>query len=354
LAAAGGPLLVLTAAITAATVVWNRYNQLNAHHEAQRQEVERRLATSNATRDTEAAGIRAANDPNVLRATITNIDGEIQNQNVLMDRLQRQVRAATIADDLAGRTELWRADELATRTQLERLMANATLARERLAGMGGPAPAARVDLPAVPLAPNQRILTAEEAAQRGLPALPAGDAHIETRPTMMQNLGNRLRTGITNPQWGQLWPFEEGTREIKNTGLGILHQGEMVVPRGIAKHLGAEGTGPFNDAVALVRPAGNDALMQRRIQTEFSGTESGATLRRANSSLDEISASNHEQTELMRQELAVLRQLLTVWTSSGNDTATNDRPTSPPNYHQWAVRPLNSPSYGGIENYARG
>lgn len=362
LGAAGGPFVLLTAALVGATLVWNRYNQLNAHHEAQRQEVQRRLAASNTTRDTEAAGIRASNDPNQLRATITTLDAEVQTQNVLMDRLQNQIRRATIADDLAGRTELWRADEIATRTQLERIIANALLARERLAALNAaappaavvPPPAARVDLPPVQLAPNQRILTAEEAAARGLPVLPAGDAHIETRPTMMQNLGNRLRTGITNPQWGQLWPFEEGTREIKNTGLGILHQGEMVVPQGIAKHLGAQGTGPFNDSVALVRPAGNDALMQRRVQTEFAGTESGATMSRANSSLDDISASNHEQTELMRQELAVLRQLLSVWTSSGNDTTTNSRPTSPPNYHQWAVRPLNSPSYGGIENYARG
>jgi methyl-accepting chemotaxis protein len=319
LAAAGGPLALLTAAATGAYLVFRRWQGLNEHHDQMVRDAERNTATNTATREAEANAIRTSSNPDQLRTTTAALDAEIQTQNVLMDRLQNQIRGASLADDIAGRTRAWRAEEQGLRTGLQQLIDNAQLARDRLAALNAarpagaaplPMPAPRVDLPAVPLASNERILTAEEAAQRGLPALPAGDAHIERAPTRMENLENRFRTGMTRV-FGD-WGFAEGTREIKNTGLAVLHQGEMVVPQGIAKHLGAEGTGPFQDSVALVRPAGNDALMQRRVQTEFAGTDSSPTMRRANTSLDEISASNNEQVDLMRQELAVLRQLLTV------------------------------------------
>jgi len=168
----------------------------------------------------------------------------------------------------------------------------------------------------------------------------------------MRNWGGPLGS------WARGEGFAEGTREIRNTGLALLHQGEMVVPQHIAKHLNAEGTGPFQDAVALVRPGNNEALMQDRIQTEFTGGDPNSTINRANQHLDDLNDYNRQQVEMMWQELELLRQILArLTTPQGGprpDTASNSRPAPPPQYYEWAVRPLNQPNYGGVENTVRG
>jgi hypothetical protein len=41
--------------------------------------------------------------------------------------------------------------------------------------------------------------------------------------------------------------FQEGTREIQKTGLGVLHQGEVVMPAGIVEQIAAKGAGAFKE-----------------------------------------------------------------------------------------------------------
>ena len=40
--------------------------------------------------------------------------------------------------------------------------------------------------------------------------------------------------------------FKEGTNEVANTGLAVVHEGEAIVPAGVVSNMAAEGTGKFD------------------------------------------------------------------------------------------------------------
>lgn len=111
------------------------------------------------------------------------------------------------------------------------------------------------------------------------------------------------------------------------------------------------------DAIeAKTSPELNEEMIKQRIRTEFVG-EPGGSIAEANQTLDDISKSNRLQVDLLKDEIEILRQILTAVTIRGSaptSTTSNIKPAIPPNYNDWSIRQINSPNYGHTENFSRG
>jgi len=71
---------------------------------------------------------------------------------------------------------------------------------------------------------------------------------VSTVGSAASSVGSAIASGASTA-WSYVNPlnwFEEGTRKITQTGLGILHEGEMVIPQNILESMKAVGNGAFN------------------------------------------------------------------------------------------------------------
>jgi hypothetical protein len=99
-----------------------------------------------------------------------------------------------------------------------------------------------------------------------------------------------------------------------------------------------------------------DAAVQRRLSAEKI-TGANGLVANANASLDTIAENSRTALDLQKQEIEVLKSMLAALTTGvqpSGETRSQIIPQSPPNFYQWAVRHINSPNFGGVDNYVRG
>lgn len=96
----------------------------------------------------------------------------------------------------------------------------------------------------------------------------------------------------------------------------------------------------------------DDAMIQRRVATEFAGIETNDTITIANDLLADISAANNQQVELLKQNVAALMRILQTLSGNGSgyDSGNTENaiiPENLPKYYNWAYTNKSLPNFGG-------
>jgi hypothetical protein len=133
---------------------------------------------------------------------------------------------------------------------------------------------------------------------------------------------------------------------------------DMVGPMGTMAAPMLEGIG-----VPLVSKTGSAGdiqdYMHQRVAREFAGQSTSPTTEQANSTLNEISANTKQSLEYMKEQIRILKDMLSAMTRTTSNalppgvTSSNVTPESPPNYFTWAYRTVAQPAFGGLDNTGR-
>lgn len=196
----------------------------------------------------------------------------------------------------------------------------------------------------------------------------------EERSSMMKTLdesAQRRTGGISGPEYTMLTKLLTSNLDNIDQNIGDLHKNATQAKSLYTHDVILEGLlEPIKDManmiIPLVKPDVNalspeesSDSIRRRVQQEYASAPASSSMSATNAALDEISSNTGKQIEIMKQELAVLTEMLAAmsmpaYMATPGDTHSNIVPGSPANYFQWAYSTIASPNKGGIENFTRG